>query len=140
MGMIRLSARSCEIADKQAMQLRSSRLQRGFSNFQPEQNALNRGVTSSTSAQKVFTSKSESETDLCPSSAQTIPSLSRSGSARRYDLRSRPGEILSKQLPQFPRVLSKKSKLRAIKRQKSTHLSPTDEPRTCPICIERRLR
>lgn len=129
----------CGIDDKHAMKLRSSSLQGESTDVQSEQGELKYGIISDTSARIIFTSKSESETVSSTSNAQSTASLFCLESPRRYNLRSRP-EILSKPLPKNREASSKLSVQKRIKRQKGVRASPTDGPRTCPICVESKTR
>ena len=129
----------CGIADKHAMKLRSSSLQGKSTSVQSEQGKSKYGIISDISARTVVISKSESETNSSTSNVQSTPSLFRPESAKRYNLRSRP-EVLSTPLPKYRAASSKLNVQKRITRQKGVRASPTNGPRTCPICVESKTR
>lgn len=125
------------------MQLRSSRLLERSSDVPFEQSALNHGVSDSTSTEQVSKFESERDISLISANRHSASLLSRPEPARRYNLRSRKGEISPEPTLKNKAALSNPSNLNAqkrIKRHKGSRVSPTDELRTCPICVECKVR
>lgn len=127
------------------MQLRSSRLREEPSDFPVKESAFDQSISSTTSASPFSKPQREDGIALVSSvEGQNDFLLPCSDPARRYNLRSRTKENPSAKSSGSHGSLSVQSRLIVIKRAKLhrsiVSASQTQGPRTCPICVERKVR
>lgn len=139
------SACSLEKGKRDQMQLRSSRHREEPSDVQAEQKAFDQSISSTTSGSPCSKPQREGDMALIPLVEKRNDFLLPcSDPARRYNLRSRTREIPSVKSSGSHGSLSKQPKVIATKRAKChrsiVSASQTQGPRTCPICVERKVR